>query len=92
MSEPVIHRNDAVVWDVVNGMTTLCHTGTAEFFTLNQTGALIWELCEGRTVDELIAEIGSRYPAADGKSIGAPIRDYLVQLEKEGLVDGPAPG
>jgi hypothetical protein len=87
MAKTVLHRNDAVIWDVVNGSTTLCHTDRAEFFTVNHTGAAIWELCEGRTVDELIAEIGSRYPEADGKSISTLVEDYLGHLEKEGLLE-----
>lgn len=81
-----VHRNEAVIWDVVDGKTTLCHTDTAEFFTINRTGAAIWELCDGRTVDALVAELGSRYPAEHADRVCALVRDYVADLERHGLV------
>ena len=87
MPEPMIHRNTAVIWDVVNGATTLCHTEKAEFFTVNHTRAAIWDVCEGRTVDQIVAEIRARYPEADETRAATLVRDYIDLLEKEGLVE-----
>jgi Coenzyme PQQ synthesis protein D (PqqD) len=87
MPEPVIHRSKSVIWDVVNGATTLCHTEKAEFFTVNHTGAAIWDACEGRTVDQIVAEIRARYPKADEAEATTLVRGYIDLLEKEGLVE-----
>jgi hypothetical protein len=90
MPEAVIRRNNAVIWDVVHGVTTLCHTEKAEFFTLNHTGAAIWDICEGRTLDEIIVEIRARYPNADETKVTTLVPDYVDLLEKEGLIERPA--
>jgi hypothetical protein len=58
-----------------------------EFFKVNQTGAVIWELCDGRTLGELIEAVCARYPTADGERIATLVRDYIPILEKEGLLD-----
>ena len=49
----------------------LCHRGTGEVFVLNQTGARIWELCDGsRTISEIAREIAASYPVTYRRAVG----------------------
>jgi hypothetical protein len=88
-SEPVLRRNDAVIWDRVDGATLLCHTGRVEFFKLNDTGALIWGLCDGRTAGEIVEALCRHYPDANRELIQGFVLDYLSALDKEGLLAAP---
>ncbi len=84
----VPRRHQEVIWDRdVDGAMLLCHTERVEFFKLNDTGALIWELCDGRTIEEIIAEMFARYPMADSNTIVGMVRDYIPLLEKDGLLE-----
>jgi hypothetical protein len=83
----ILRRNDEVIWDRdVDGAMLLCHTGRAEFFKLNDTGALIWELCDGRTIENTIAEMSARYPMADSEMIASMVRGYIPLLQEAGLL------
>jgi hypothetical protein len=85
----VLRRNDAVIWDRVDGATLLCHTGRVEFFKINDTGALIWGLCDGRTAEEIIQALCRQYPNANGDVITGLVLDYLSALKKEELLAAP---
>ena len=85
----LLRRNNQVIWDCVEGTTLLCNTGTVEFFKLNDTGAMIWELCERRTVEEVIETVHAQCPIADRTLIAALVRDYIHVLQKEGLLETP---
>lgn len=85
--ETVLQRNEEVIWDRIDGATVLCHTGTVEFYRLNNTGAAIWDLCDGRTMEEVIAALCAQYPSAEGERMAALVRDYTPLLAKEGLLE-----
>jgi len=81
-----LRRSDEVIWDRVDGTTLLCHTGAVEFFRLNDTGALIWDLCDGLTMNEIVAAIGTQYPMADRERLAVLVHGYLSTLKREGLI------
>jgi pyrroloquinoline quinone biosynthesis protein D len=56
---------------------------------LNATGAAIVELCDGRTVAEIVAALGQRFSAPPGKLEAEVIR-YLARLREKGLLEVPA--
>ena len=53
---------------------------------LNATGAAIVELCDGRTVAEIVASLGERFSAPPGRLESEVIR-YLGQLRDKGLLE-----
>lgn len=83
---PTLRRSDEVIWDRVDGATVLCHTGTVEFFKLNDTGAFIWSLCDGGTQEEVIAAVCKQYPMADQERITVLVQDYVSALTSGGLL------
>jgi pyrroloquinoline quinone biosynthesis protein D len=50
---------------------------------LNETAAAIVQLCDGRSVDELIAALRERSPSA---SIEADVREFLARLASKNLL------
>jgi hypothetical protein len=84
--ERLLRHHEAVISDRVDGIPMLCHTETAEFFRLNDTGALIWELSDGRTVREIVEALCTRYAGADGTRIAGLVQDYVRVLESQGLL------
>jgi len=79
-------RNQDVIWDRVDGLLVLCHTGTGEFFRLNETGAFIWELCEQQTLEEIIKDIQRKYPAESFAHISAAVNEYILALRVQDLL------
>ena len=52
----------------LDGEIVLFHPTGNTIIHLNQTGALVWQLCDGlRTVDEIIEILSTSYPEARGE-------------------------
>lgn len=60
---------------------------------LNDTGASIVRLCDGRSLAELLAALGEQFPDAD---LGVDVPTFLERLVRKGLLrnaaDPPAAG
>ena len=56
---------------------------------LNATGAAIVELCDGRTVAEIVAALAQRF-AAPPERLQAEVLGYLDRLREKGLIEGSA--
>ena len=50
---------------------------------LNDTAAQVLELCDGRTLDEIAAELSKRYQGAD---VSEDVRELLDTMGERGLV------
>jgi hypothetical protein len=78
--------NPKVVAQVVGKEVVLVHMGTNRIFSLNTTGAALWELLTaGRDVAEMRASLLERFdvePAQLDREIGA----LLESLKREDLV------
>jgi hypothetical protein len=82
----IVQRSPAVIWDRVDGAVTLCNPETAELFRLNEAGGMIWELCDGRTREEILIAVAARYPSVPRERIEGTIHEYLAMLAGEGLI------
>ncbi len=56
---------------------------------LNATGAAIVELCDGRTVAEIVAALALRF-SAPPERLQAEVTSYLLRLRDKGLLEVPA--
>lgn len=81
-----IQKNTNVIADQVEGSTMLCDTASVAFFRLNATGALIWEICDNRDVDEIAAHLGEIYAAEDSGMLRTVVERFLESLTESGLV------
>ncbi len=75
-----------VVWRRLNDEVVLVHLPTNRIFTLNETGARLWELLsEEGSRAELEACLRSEYGVADD-DVGETVKSLLSQLARELLV------
>ena len=81
-ARPRLPRSARVQFDAVRGKPVFLYPEGAVF--LNETGAAILQLCDGRrTIAEIAAELGVRYEA----DVLADVTSYLEQLAARDLVD-----
>ncbi len=65
--------------------------GTAVLFcggtmlSLNILGAEIWKKCDGRSVDEIVAELLQHFEV-DGETLGRDVRSFLDELAEKGFI------
>lgn len=96
-------RDPAVVPDVpipnpaavqekgTDGWTLLVNPDTAGAMAVNQTGALIWKLVNGRrTVAEITAAVRKHFPDAP-ETVAEDVNALLAKLAEEGLIGREIP-
>lgn len=79
--------NPEVIWDEVDGVVTLCHTGRVEYFHLDETGGVIWRSCAAlNSIESVIAEISRTYPDENTEYLSQEVDQFLHALEDAGLL------
>lgn len=67
--------------------TVLVSPKTGKVFVLNETGSLIWEMCDGkRSVDELAAYLAADFGILPEQA-GADVLELIQELAKRELVE-----
>jgi Coenzyme PQQ synthesis protein D (PqqD) len=79
-------RDDDVEWRKLGGEVVILNLRTARYFTVNETGALLWPLLSegagpGRLVEELVITFGIERAVAD-----RDVEAFLAGLGERGLV------
>ena len=64
----------------------LLDTTSGRYFTLDEVGGRVWELCDGRSI-EAIAEVLCAEFDAPRAQIQADVLELMEELRDEGLVD-----
>lgn len=65
----------------------LVHMARNEIFTLNRTGARLWELLrEGRTRSAAVEQLKTEFDAS-AETVEREADDFMALLEREGLVE-----
>ncbi len=68
------------------GEVVLLHPTRAVILHLNQTGALVWQLCDGvRSVHEIVLLLGDAYPESQ-KQIESDVPKIIQQLAAHGAL------
>jgi hypothetical protein len=84
--DSVFGRRDRVMVQQVEGQAVLLDIASGEYFSLNEVGGRVWELCDGtRTVAEVVDAICTEYdvpPTTAMSDAGA----LLESLAGAGLV------
>ncbi len=65
------------------GTSIILHSGKMHSF--NILGTEIWKLCDGRTEDDIVAELQNTFEV-DEEVLRSDVREFLGQLRKEGLI------
>ncbi|MCP3956981.1 MAG: PqqD family protein [bacterium] len=66
--------------------SALLHLDTKRYYSVNETGAMIWEMLEGESSPEAIAaEISKEYDLGEDEALPY-VLEFLGELDEEGLV------
>lgn len=72
--------------EALDGEIVLLHPARNILIYSNQTGALIWQLCNGqRSVDEIVALLGAAYPEAEAE-IAIDVPEIIQTLAAHGAL------
>lgn len=81
-------RNNDIAWRVIDGEALIVSPKDSLIYPLNDVGARIWELLDGkRTVSDVASIICEEFEG-DGKVIQNDIMSFIEDLLKAGLVNG----
>lgn len=82
----VLKGNPDVQATNMDGETVLLDLSTGRYYTLNQLGSLIWELCTGQhTIGDIHTILCSRFDVVPDRALGDLV-SLIDQLIKEGLL------
>ena len=83
----VIRLKEGYLLERIDGEATVYHPTLTTAVYLNDTGALIWELCDGsRTVSDIIEALGRQYPESRAQ-IETDVKMLLCQLTERGIAE-----
>ena len=78
---PVLVAHARYRWDKLRGQHQPVFP--EGILVLNEPGAAIVQLCDGRPLAELLAALGERFPGAD---LGEDVQVFLERLARKGLL------
>ena len=85
----VYGRRDRVMVQQVEGSAVLLDIDSGEYFTLNEVGGRVWDLCDGSRSVSSIAEALSAEYDVDSSTALQDTGDLLRSLAGSGLVVEP---
>lgn len=66
----------------------LYHAATDELHMVSRTGKAIFDMCDGRSIDDIVNEgAGLLHDSADPKSHRAEVLSYICALRKRALIE-----
>lgn len=86
LSAVAVLRDPNVIWDRVDGEVVVMSTVTSEFFTLNEVGAFIWDLCGATAGTELLARVCGAFTDTDKSPIIEAVEEFVRFLYAAQLV------
>jgi len=86
MDERRFRRHPDVAFRVIGGQAVIVVPATQSMHTLNEVGTFIWQKCEGRTADEVVAAVVEEFEVDDATA-RADLEAFARELgEKRMLV------
>lgn len=82
-----IEVSSEISWRDVNGETIILNLKTGEYFTLNDTGKILWKgICESQKPSEIVLSLANEYNI-DYKEVERDVLDFISGLlQKEVLI------
>lgn len=76
----IVKLKEGYFLERLDGEVTVYHPTLTTAVYLNETGALIWELCDGRrTISDIIEVLSQQYPES-AVQIETDVRELIAQL------------
>lgn len=87
MSSPIPTHKPDYYLEVLDDEILLYHPARTTIFHLNQTAALIWQLCDGRRAEsEIVALLIGAYPH-NSDDIARETSETLQHFQQQGIID-----
>ena len=84
-------RRERIIKQEAEGTAVLLSIDSGSYYSLEELGVRVWELCDGqRSVQEIAAILGEEYDVA-ADTIQRDLLELLTDLMNENLVDEGAP-
>ncbi len=87
-AQSTVLRARDVAWRAFDGEVALVHPATGQLRTLNEVGARIWQLADGRPFEALVTELLNEFDV-DRTSLEADVRAFLDDLTARGMLSPP---
>ncbi|MDZ7841575.1 MAG: pyrroloquinoline quinone biosynthesis peptide chaperone PqqD [Gammaproteobacteria bacterium] len=85
-SEAIPHANTEFSLEEIDDELLLYHPAKTKAVYLNETAALVWQLCDSkRSVAEIVSLLQENYP--ESETIQSDVEQTLQQLADNGAVD-----
>jgi pyrroloquinoline quinone biosynthesis protein D len=81
MNKPMLVPHARYRWDKVRGQHQLVFPEGV--LVLNETGAAIVQLCDGRAVAQIVAALAAQYPS---EQLAQDVAEFLKRLARKGLL------
>jgi len=82
----IFGRRDRVMAQQVEGESVLLDIDSGEYFSLNEVGGRVWDLCDGtRTVSSIVGVLCDEFDVDQSTAVG-DTNDLLETLAGAGLV------
>lgn len=80
-------NKDKVSWRKVNEDIIIIHLETTNYYSINKTGSIIWEMLSQKLYSEaeLIERVSKHY-GVDSKTTGKDVQLYLQTMLEEDLI------
>jgi uncharacterized lipoprotein len=80
-------NKDKVSWRRVNGEIIIIHLETTNYYSINKTGSIIWEMLSQQpsSEEEIIERVSKQY-SVDSKTTGKDVQLYLRTMLEEDLI------
>lgn len=73
------------------GGALLFNPDTRQVKALNATGWLVWQRCDGRTLDEIVAALVGTFEDAPRDVVAQDVRAFVAELRAAGFVGSVTP-
>jgi hypothetical protein len=88
--EERLRRQDGILAQQAQGQTVLLRLEDGGYYALDEVGAAIWDLCDGRrAVGEIVAVVCAEFDAPEA-TVRSDVLEFIGDLRRERLlvVDG----
>lgn len=88
MTDPCrrFRRNPAVAFRVIGGQAVIVVPSTQSMHTLNEVGTFIWQRCDGKTADEVVAEMIGEFEV-DEAAARADLDAFAAELAGKSMLE-----
>jgi GeoRSP system PqqD family protein len=82
---PKFHRSSEVAHRVIGGQAVVVVPATQAMHTLNEVGSFIWQVCDGRRLDEIVAAVVEEFDV-EASAARADVEAFTKELVEKRML------